>query len=162
MAGRPGLRPGTLLLALVALAAGAFFAWQTGAIQVSPAYSRIGPRVVPWLVAGGLGLIGLVLAAQAWRGVPLRAADDPVAAEPVEWVRVLAVVAGLLLDLLLLERLGFVLASTIMFALVAAAFASRRHLRDLVIGFVLSVVVYVAFTRGLALRLPGGFLAGWF
>jgi hypothetical protein len=37
---------------------------------------------------------------------------------------------------------------------------SRRPIRDLCLGLVFSVVLYVIFTAGLGLRLPEGVLAG--
>ena len=56
---------------------------------------------------------------------------------------------------------GFVVASTILFSSVAGAFGSRRTGRDVLIGLGLSVAVFVVFTRGLGLQLPGGVLAAW-
>jgi putative tricarboxylic transport membrane protein len=55
---------------------------------------------------------------------------------------------------------GFVPTETILFVCVAAAFGSRRHLRDAFIGLVLALVAYVGFVHGLRLPLPPGILAG--
>jgi putative tricarboxylic transport membrane protein len=49
----------------------------------------------------------------------------------------------------------------VLFVLVAAAFGSRRHLRDAVIGLALATLAYVTFVYGLGLNLPAGVLAGW-
>jgi len=48
----------------------------------------------------------------------------------------------------------------VLFAGAAFAMGSRRSLRDLAIGIALSGVLYLAFTAGLGLRLPTGFLSG--
>src|SRR5690606_35835238 len=82
-----------------------------------------------------------------------------------DWRSVAITVAALLAQILLLERAGFIISSTILFAGVAWAFGSRRHGRDVVIGFILAFVVYWSFTQWLGLRLPAGILrpvlVGW-
>ena len=55
---------------------------------------------------------------------------------------------------------GFIPTETIVFACVAAAFGSRRHGRDALIGLVLAIVAYVGFVHGLRLPLPPGILVG--
>ena len=51
---------------------------------------------------------------------------------------------------------GFIPATTILFAATATAFGRRAILTDLAIGFVLSLVVYLMFTKLLSLSLPTG------
>ena len=51
---------------------------------------------------------------------------------------------------------GFILATTILFAMTAAAFGRRAFLADLAIGFVLAVVIYLMFDKLLTLSLPAG------
>ena len=46
------------------------------------------------------------------------------------------------------------------FWLVARAFRSRRPGRDFLIAVALSLIVYLAFSRGLGLPLPAGILEG--
>jgi putative tricarboxylic transport membrane protein len=48
----------------------------------------------------------------------------------------------------------------VLFVFVARAFGSRTWLRDIIIGLILSFVVYIGFTYGLGLDLPAGVLAG--
>ncbi|HEV8388220.1 MAG TPA: tripartite tricarboxylate transporter TctB family protein [Dongiaceae bacterium] len=55
---------------------------------------------------------------------------------------------------------GFIPTETIVFVCVAAAFGSRRPLRDVIIGLVLASIAYVGFVYGLRLPLPAGILAG--
>ena len=43
-------------------------AWQTSEIPVSPAYARVGAKVIPYLVAAGLILLGASLCVSALRG----------------------------------------------------------------------------------------------
>lgn len=130
---------------------------ETATLRVAALYAKVGPRLFPGLVAAGLILIGALLAREALRGGP-GGSDAPPA--QTQWGAFILVSAGLLLQALLIERLGFVLASTILFCFVAMAFGSRRHLRDAAIGVILSAVIFVGFTRGLDLSLPAGILEG--
>ena len=140
----------------VGLAAGAF------GIRFGVGYDRIGPRFFPFLVSLGLVVVGSWLAVAALRGSRTRpAAEEPSeAAIPTNWrtnwpgLGYLSL--ALLLNLLLLERAGFVIASTALFWLAARAFGSRRPACDAVVAVLLSVLVYQAFTRGLGLTLPSG------
>ncbi|HEX7022337.1 MAG TPA: tripartite tricarboxylate transporter TctB family protein [Trueperaceae bacterium] len=158
----PSPRPllGDLFMSLGVLALGTYFVVGAFNIRVLPSYARIGPRFFPLLVAGGLLLCGLLLLLQALRGQaapPEETEDVDVAARP-NWLAVAVLAAALLADVLLIERLGFVLASTLLFWGVAFGFGSRFYLRDVLAGLVLSLVAYLAFTRLLDLTLPAGIL----
>jgi putative tricarboxylic transport membrane protein len=65
---------------------------------------------------------------------------------------------ALLLDVALVEWIGFVVASALMFAIAARAFGSRRPAHDAIVGVALALGIYVAFTRGLGVALPRGVL----
>ena len=66
---------------------------------------------------------------------------------------------GLLAFVVLLEPVGFIVAASVMFALVAGAFGGRP--KAALVGVLFAVAVYVAFTRGLDLALPPGALWSW-
>lgn len=157
----PRLAVGELLLGLGVALLGLFVLIETQAIPVSPAYARVGPRVFPTLVGAVTLAVGLALALQVWRarGRPPGPRAEP-AQPPVAWRGPALITAGLLLQGLLFEPAGFVLASTLLVVLVGAGFGSRRWIRDLAVGLVLSVVAFEGFTRGLALSLPAGVLEG--
>ena len=104
----------------------------------------------------------------------LRAAADPVAGEgtaeavpeiPVDepgrpllragrGVRVLVFAAGLVAHALLVNTAGYVVAALVLFVAVALAFGAPRIVRVLVVGLVLTLVIFYAFTVGLGLPLP--------
>ena len=63
---------------------------------------------------------------------------------------------ALLIDVALIEWIGFVLASALTFVIATRAFGSRRPAHDAVVGVAIAFVVYVAFTRGLGVALPAG------
>lgn len=145
-------------MALGIVAVGGFIAVETATFRVAALYAKVGPRLFPGLVAAGLILIGGLLAWQALR--PDGREPSEQAQEAPQWVAFGLVSAGLLLQMFLIEWLGFVLSSSILFLFVAAGFGSRRHFRDVVIGVILSIVVFLGFTRGLDLSLPAGILEG--
>jgi putative tricarboxylic transport membrane protein len=124
-------------------------------------YARVGPNVIPRVVAGGLVLMGLWLLAEVltggWRAaVP----DDPAArgehafhGRAFVWVA-----AGLLAQMLLIGHAGFVVAGVALFTLVARGFGSRRPLRDAAAGTLMTVAVFLFFVRFLNVGLPAGWL----
>ncbi len=75
-----------------------------------------------------------------------------------EWGSLGWVTLGLVLNAALIDSIGFILASTIMFALVARGFGSRQILRDAGIGFVLAIVSYVGFDRILGYKIGSGLI----
>ena len=152
-----------LAVALGVVALGAVMLWQTRDIRVTPAYSKVGPRVIPYLVGAGLVLGGIWLAIVVLRERELAAAADSEDADPTlptDWGTIGILAAALVVYLLLIERAGFVIASALLFWGAAFGMGSRRFLRDPVIAVALAAVVYVVFTRGLDLRLPAGWLEG--
>jgi putative tricarboxylic transport membrane protein len=157
---RRGVLWGEFVFGLGMGALGAYFALGAFNIRLLPSYSRIGPRFFPLLVAFGLLLCAVLLLFQALRGkaAPLDASEDVDITAPTDWLAVMMLGAALLVDILLIERLGFVVASTLLFWGVAFAFGSRNYLRDAAIGLALSLAVYLAFTRLLDLSLPAGIL----
>ncbi|MGE0815996.1 MAG: tripartite tricarboxylate transporter substrate-binding protein [Vicinamibacterales bacterium] len=108
------------------------------------------------LVTGALSAVGL-LRRRAWAG---EAPVDPFPAGPVQWLAVATVLGAAVLDPLLLERAGFVVASAVLFWLTARAFDPTRPFRDAIAAVGLSVAAYVLFARLLDIALPAGVLAG--
>jgi len=152
-----------LLLALGVVALGVVVVWQTTDIRLTPINSRVGPRVIPYIVGSGLVFTGVWLAVDVLRGrvvVPEAGEDaedvDPTL--PTDWATVGILAISLIAFLLLIERAGFVIASTVLFFGAAFGMGSRRVVRDLLIGFTLSLVAYFVFNEGLSLRLPEGVL----
>lgn len=155
---------GETILALAVIVVGVGVVWQATQIRLTPAYSKVGPRVIPYIVGAGLILVGLWLAFEALtgrgdQGVSSESEDaDPTL--PTNWPTVGLLAAALLAYLILLVPAGFIIASTVLFVGAAFAMGSRRYARDLVVGILMATILYVGFTRGLGLRLPAGVLAG--
>ncbi len=117
----------------------------------APTVSSAGPY--PIIVLGGLALCGIAVICGRARRVRLI---------PHPGFRpIVLVAAGLVLDLVLAERAGFIIASAVLFWFVARAFDPRHPLRDAAFGVAVSTSAYLLFGRVLDLPLPAGVLTGW-
>mgnify|MGYP002784516402 FL=1 len=137
---------------------GALALWQALVIPVTPLYGQVGPKVVPFVVAGGLILLGGCLLFVALRGGWSWAVEGNEAPAKRRAVGLMA--TGLLANLALIGFLGFSLAATAQFVLVAAAFGSRRPLRDLALALVLTLAVWFLFVEALGVNIGAGLLEG--
>lgn len=120
-------------------------------------YASSGPRFVPLIVAVGLlALSGLFLMRTFVRpDVELAersAAEDDATHWPTPALLVLALVAYVLV----LEPLGYPVATVIFFVVAARLLGSRSLVRDLLIGLLLGFGLFTAFTQYLGVSLPGG------
>ena len=90
-----------------------------------------------------------------------RRQPSPAESKSSGWTAILLIVAGVVVELTLMEYLGFVIASAVLFWLTARAFESRHPLRDAGSAVAVSTGAYLVFARLLDLSLPTGLLAGW-
>jgi putative tricarboxylic transport membrane protein len=114
----------------------------------------------PIFVLAGLVIFALIAAAGLVRSRG-RSAPDPAGATVVAWRAIALIAAGILVDVLLVERGGFVVASTALFWMTARAFDPHHPARDALFGVAVSIGAYLLFARMLQLPLPAGILAGW-
>ncbi len=144
-------RIGETILGLGTLTLGLFIAIETWMTPPIAAQAVIGPGLFPALIAGGLILVGaqLLYEAVAHR---FEAEEFP----ELDWKAVIIVAAAFASQFVTLERLGWIISGTFLFAVSAMAFGSRTHVRNIVIGIVLSSITYVVFDYGLDLDLPTG------
>jgi putative tricarboxylic transport membrane protein len=145
------LRLGEGVLSLGVLALGLFIAAQTTLLEVGPSQAAVGPRLFPFMIAIGLIAVGLSLLREAFFG--------HIAHErgwELDWRAVILVTAGLVAQMLLLESLGWIVATTLLFLATTFAFGSRQALLGIVYGLALSAFVFVSFNYGLGLDLPTG------
>ncbi len=154
---------GDLLIALGVVALGLFLLWGSKDISLGAGYDRVGPRFFPYAVAAGLiGLGGwLTLATILGTRTKPQVAEPTSPEQAMNWAAVGWLALALVANLALLERGGFVVASSVQFWLAARAFHSRRPGRDALVAVLLSIVVYLSFSQ-LGLTLPAGILEGIF
>ena len=63
-----------------------------------------------------------------------------------------------LIDTIITLYIWILIASAILFVLIARGYGSRRLLRDTLIALVLSTAVFLLFTKALGLNLPAGLI----
>ncbi|MGE0448812.1 MAG: tripartite tricarboxylate transporter substrate-binding protein [Vicinamibacterales bacterium] len=114
----------------------------------------------PYPLAVIAGLICCGLAALRG-GRPSRGASPASAGAAGGITAVALIAAGIALDLVLMEILGFVLASASLFWLTSRAFDPTRPWRDAAFAVGASLGAYVLFVRLLKLTLPSGIFGGW-
>jgi putative tricarboxylic transport membrane protein len=133
--------------------------WQAAAIPTSPIYAQVGPKAVPFAVAAGLTLLGGLLMLVALRGGWSRDIEELNDA-PVNGRAIALMMASLLANLVLIVPFGFTVAATAQFVLVAAAFGSRAHGRNLLIAFVVALGAYALFVKLLGVNIGAGLIEG--
>jgi hypothetical protein len=102
-----------------------------------------------------LALIALVVGRTTNRGLPSRQFRPKISGTG-GWIAL-----ALVVNLVMAETVGFVLASSVMFWLTARAFDDRHPLRDGLFAMAMSVAAFVLFARLLQLPLPAGPLEAW-
>lgn len=142
--------------ALFVLGLGLMAAWQSHVIPPSPIYAQVGPTLVPWLVTAVLLALGVGLTATALRGGWSQDIEELAEAPPLNRRALALLLAGLLANLVLIVPLGFTIAASAQFVLVAAAFGSRALLRNLVIAFIVALSAYGLFVKGLGVNIGAG------
>ena len=154
-------KPAELTLSLAVFSLGIAVAVGTSQMSGAGGYAKVGPNVAPAVIAGGLILLGIWLLYEALSGGWRNAiADDPEARGEHRfhggafiWVSL-----GLIAQILLIDRGGFVLAQAALFALVARGFGSVKLPRDFAIGLMLGLSVFLFFVKFLNVNLPAGWL----
>jgi putative tricarboxylic transport membrane protein len=147
------LRVGEAALGGGVLVLGLFIAFETTR-GLGPTSAVVGPALFPYLIAAGLVIVGASLLREAFAGHIAHEGGFE-----LDWVAVALVSAGLILQMFLLETLGWIPASALLFMAVARAFGSRRLVIDAVLGLALTAASFVIFNYGLGLNLPGGVIA---
>jgi putative tricarboxylic transport membrane protein len=152
--------PGQIILSLGVFALGVALAVGTSQFPESTGYAKVGPRLMPTIVAGGLIVLSLLLLKEAFFG-GFKGVDEAEAAATTtatDWRAFLWITAGIILDGILIVPAGFVIAGTLLFVLSARGFESRAWIRNAIIGFVIAALTYAFFNYGLGLGLPKGIL----
>ena len=144
-------RPDGAALIIAAVLAGIAIVifWQTSQMRIPPVQQRVGPTVFPYVVATGLLLLSAGTVVSALRGgFPERSKDD---FRPIAWI-----VGGLVAQILLLSTAGFSIATGVLFAFTAKGFGRGPLWKTIPAGVALSFIIWLIFSRGLQLSLPGG------
>jgi putative tricarboxylic transport membrane protein len=153
---------GELAFASSLLVLGVIVLFDTKNMLVPPASGTIGPQIFPYLVSGFLILVSIGIMFQIFLGNlgQPEGTEFGDTIDKTDFKTLLVVAASMATYPLLIERAGFIVASSVAFFGVSFAFGARNVLKNLAISIVFSAIVYFSFTRGLNVNLPSGILGG--
>ena len=139
---------------------GALVLWGSFYLPTGGGYAQVGPGVVPRAVGVVMLVVGGFLLREVFTG-GFRGVDEEAEVHlPMDWIAFAWVSGGIIAYGVLIEYLGFIFSSMILFVMVARGFNSRRWTLNVVTGVVLASIVYAIFNYGLGLTLPAGILRG--
>ncbi len=157
-----------LIGACTLLLAGAL-AWGARDISSEAGYAGVSPGFLPWVLSAVLLVCGVLLLYEALSG-GFRGLDAPSGADRGDWRALAWVAGGIVVDALLIERAGFVVAGTLCYALAVHGLRSAegrpwggpgKVVLDLVTGLLIAAPVFWLFTKVLQVSLPGLTGTGW-
>ena len=122
----------------------------------------VGPRVFPYFVGAAMIVLAVLLAVATARGDVAEGeeGEDIDLTTPPDWLTVGKLLGILILNLLLVDLLGWPITGALLFAGCAWALGSRTLVRDVLVGAVLSVASWYFFYVGLDVPLSPGILDG--
>ena len=148
-------------LAALLVVVGAYTFWEATTLRVGFG-DPVGPRVFPYVIGAVTVLLGVLLVIATLRGdVPeAEGGEDVDLRHPADWTTVLKLVGVLLFTVLTVTFLGWAVSGALLFVGSAWSLGSRTLLRDVLVGFALSVSSWYFFHEGLGVILPAGILDG--
>lgn len=153
---RPPSRAAQLAVALGVLALGLVVVWQASVIP-GEGWDPRGPRLMPLLV--GVIWTGLAVVFVVQTIASLARGDHLPRSEALTHApRVLLLVAVVVVYALGLEPVGYLLTTVVLFPLACLILGSRQHVRDVLVGLGMALVLYYSFTELLGIHLPSGVL----
>jgi putative tricarboxylic transport membrane protein len=157
---RPDVDRGQYLLAALLLVVGVYTIIDARGLAVGFG-DPVGPRVFPYLVGTGMVVLAVLLTVATARGDVAEAeeGEDVDLTTPADWLTVAKLLGVLVLNLLLVNLLGWAITGALLFAGCAWALGSRTLLRDVLVGAVLSVASWYGF-YALGVPLTPGLLDG--
>jgi putative tricarboxylic transport membrane protein len=162
-------RAGQLAVAVGALVVAAVLAYGATDISSDSGYAGVGPNFLPWVISAALGLCGVMLLWEVWRG-GYRNMPEPSGSARGDWRSLAWVSAGVLLNAALITTVGFILSCSLCFVLAVRGLRAsegkpagnvQQTVKDAVIGIVIAAPVFWLFTKVLAVNLPGITASGW-
>jgi len=150
------LHRGQLVVSICVVLLGAALAYGTYQLPEASGYAKVGPRLMPAIVSGGLLVLGLLLFKESLSGGFHGVDESEHGEKPTHWPAFAWISAGLIVNGLLIVPAGFVIAGTLLFVMAARGFDSRAYGRNAAIGLTIAALTYAFFTYGLGLALPAG------
>lgn len=143
-----------------AVVLGAFYLFGTTLVPVFDAGDQVGPRAFPYLVSVVVIACGIALIVQDMRSAKRKPFSWGFIADRAIWLKILATMCAGIVYGLILDDLGYLIATFLFMIVVSELINVGRHMQNLTIAVVFSVVTFIAFALVLQLSLPRGILGG--
>jgi putative tricarboxylic transport membrane protein len=119
---------------------------------------EIGPRVFPFMISAVVIGCGLALILKDFKNKNRKPFSWGFATERGIWLRILFTIAAGIIYGLVLDWLGYVIATFFFMIFVASIINIGKHLQNAIIAAAFSIITFVAFALILKLSLPRGIL----
>ena len=152
---------GLRIAALTVIILGGIILTRVPQIGTGAGFIVIGPGIFPTVVGVGFLVLGLLFLLRT-TFLPDKDLLSEVTAEEAttDWSTTALTLLSLVAYASLLHPLGYTLATALFFPVVGRILGSTHLWRNIIIGLVLGLAIYLIFTRVLGVRLPAGLLAG--
>lgn len=147
---------GPFIVGAVMLAIGVVLLVQTFRIP-GEGFDPQGPRFFPLCVVLAWLLLSVIYLA-THIGKIIRTGKGEAAEKFARMVPAALLVLALIVYALILDYVGYLIATALFFIVAARLLGSRNWARDVTVGVLLSAVLYFSFTQALGVRLPEGIL----
>jgi len=152
---------GLRLAALTVIILGGIILTQVSRVGTGAGFIVVGPRIFPTVVGVGILVLGLLFLLRTTVLLDNDLVVEVTAEEATtDWHTTFQTLLSLVAYASLLHPLGYTLATALFFPIVGRILGSTRLRRDIIVGVALGLVIYLAFTRVLGVRLPAGLLTG--
>jgi putative tricarboxylic transport membrane protein len=152
---------GLRLAALTVISLGGIILTQVSQIGTGAGFIVVGPRIFPTVVGIGILVLGLSFLLRTTVLLDNDLVTEVVTEEATtDWSTTILSLLSLVAYASLLHPLGYTLATALFFPVIGRILGSARLRRDIIVGVALGLVIYLAFTRVLGVRLPAGLLTG--
>jgi putative tricarboxylic transport membrane protein len=151
---------GELALTALLLIIGLYLIIDGSRITIPGSTNTVGPRFFPYLIGGFTLVVAVILGIRILRGDrgPEDGGEDIDPDAPTSWRAVGIISLAFLAQALLINVVGWPLAVTSMFGVVAWSLGARGIIRPLLAGGIVSVIIWLLFVKALGVTLPGGIL----
>ncbi len=160
---------GEIALSILLVVLGGYLIIDGSSITIPGSSNTVGPRFFPYLVGAATALVGVVLIIGILRGDqgPAEEGEDIDPNAATSWSTVAIIAVAFLAHALLINVIGWPLAVSLMFGVVAWSLGPQRGsgrygigglIRPVLIGGIVSVIIWLIFVKALGVVLPGGIL----
>jgi len=128
-------------------------------IPVMDAADEVGPRTFPYIIAATVIICGVLLLLKEFVNKERKAFSFRFIAERGIWLKILLSMAAGIAYGMVLDWLGYIIATIIFMFFVGWLINVGRHMQNLIIAVVFSIFTFVAFALILKLSMPRGLLS---